>query len=59
MRRAAAAYRSSEDELQLDGMIDELTKTTAQASAALDRALAFVELPNRRIARMEQDRESA
>jgi hypothetical protein len=54
LRRAAAAFRPSEDERILEGMIDQMNKTTAQASAAIDKALAFVEASNKRIAAMER-----
>lgn len=53
LRRAATAYQPSEDERLLEGMIEQMSKTTAQASAAIDEALAFVEASNRRIAAME------
>jgi hypothetical protein len=53
-RRAAVAFRPSEDESMLEGMIDQMNRTTAQANAAIDEALAFVEASNRRIAAMEQ-----
>jgi hypothetical protein len=42
-----------QDESSLEAMIDQMNKTTAQASHALDEALAFVEASNRRIAGME------
>lgn len=53
LRRAAASFRPDEDERMLAGMIDQMAKTTAQASAAIDDALAFIEASNRRIAAME------
>ncbi|MDD2743422.1 MAG: hypothetical protein PHV02_14235 [Rhodocyclaceae bacterium] len=53
LRRAAASFRPSEDDKILEGMIDQMLKTTAQASAAIDDALAFVEVSNRRISAME------
>lgn len=53
LRRAASSFRPDEDERMLDGMIDQMLKTTAQAGAAIDDALAFVEASNRRIAAME------
>jgi hypothetical protein len=53
-RRAADAYNPSEDERLLEGMIDQMNKTTAQASAAIDDALAFVEASNKRIEAMER-----
>jgi hypothetical protein len=54
LRRAAASYRPAEDDRILEGMIDQMNKTSAQASAAIDKALAFVEASNRRIAAMER-----
>lgn len=53
LRRAASSFRPDEDERVLEGMIDQMLKTTAQAGAAVDDALAFVEDSNRRIAAME------
>lgn len=54
LRRAAASFRPSEDDKMLEGMINQMTKTTAQASAAIDEALAYVEASNKRIAAMEK-----
>ncbi len=54
LRRAAASFRPSEDDKVLEGMINQMNKTSAQASAAIDDALAFVEASNKRIARMER-----
>jgi hypothetical protein len=54
LRRAASSYRPSEEDRMLDGMIDQMNKTTAQANAAIDEALAFVEASNKRIAAMER-----
>ena len=56
LRRAAASFRPNNDDQMLEGMIDQMVKTTAQASAAIDDALAFVEASNRRIATMEAQR---
>ncbi len=53
LRRAASSFRPNEDEKLLEGMIDQMLKTTAEANAAIDEALAFVEASNRRIAEME------
>ncbi|MGF1645152.1 MAG: hypothetical protein ACFCUJ_16060 [Thiotrichales bacterium] len=53
LRRAASSFRPEEDESVLEGMIDQMQKTMAQASAAIDDALAFVEASNQRIAAME------
>lgn len=55
LRRAASAYRPSEEDKMLEGMIDQMIKTTARANAAIDEALAFVEASNRRIAAMERE----
>lgn len=54
LRRAASAFQPSEDEKLLEGMIDQVNKTTTQASAAIDDALAFVEASNKRIAILER-----
>lgn len=54
LRRAASSYRPSEEDMVLDGMIDQMNKTTAQASTAIDVALKFVETSNKRIAAMER-----
>lgn len=54
LRRAAAAFRPSDDDKILEGMIDQMNKTTAQANAAIDKALAEVEASNKRIAAMER-----
>jgi len=54
LRRAASSYRSSEDDKVLLGMIDQMNKTTARASASIDDALTFVEASNKRIAAMER-----
>ncbi len=52
LRRAAATFRPSEDDKMLEGMITQMA--SAQASAAIDDALEFVEASNKRIARMER-----
>jgi hypothetical protein len=41
LRRAAASFRSGEDDKVLEAMIDQMARTTAQASAAVDDALAI------------------
>ncbi len=53
-RRAASAYQPSEDDRIIQGMIDQMNKTSAQANAAIEEALAFVEASNKRIAAMER-----
>jgi hypothetical protein len=54
LRRAAAAFRPDDNDELLEGMIDQMNKTTAQANAAIDRALSYVEASNKRIATMER-----
>lgn len=54
LRRSAASFRPSEDDQALEGLIGQVKKTTAQANAAMDEALAFCEASNKRIAAMEQ-----
>ena len=54
LRRAASSYCPSEEASVLVGMLDQMNKTTAQANAAIDGALAFVEASNQRITAMEQ-----
>lgn len=58
LRRAAASFRPSDEDELLEGMIDQMLKTTAQASAAIDDALAFVDASNKRIARFEAQRKA-
>jgi len=55
LRRAASSFRPQEDEKLLAGMIEQMLKTTAQANAAIDDALAFVAASNQRIAAMETE----
>lgn len=52
-RRAAMAFRPAEDDRILAGMAEQVSKTTARASAAIDEALAYIEASNRRIAARE------
>jgi uncharacterized protein (DUF1778 family) len=59
LRRAAAAFRPTDDEQVLDGMIGQMAKTTAQASAAIDDALAFVTASNKRIRTLEAKKRAA
>ncbi len=56
LRRAASSFRPIEDEQLLEGMIDQMLKTTAHATAAIDEALAFVDASNDRIAAIESER---
>ncbi|MBI3149421.1 MAG: hypothetical protein HYZ17_13000 [Betaproteobacteria bacterium] len=54
LRRAAASFEPNDDDRILEGMIDQMNKTTVQANAAIDRALALVEESNQRIEKMER-----
>ncbi len=56
LRRAAASFHPSDDDQALEGMIDQMLKTTEQANRAIEEALAFVEASNRRIAALETRR---
>jgi hypothetical protein len=56
-RRAASTYQAKEDDELLDGLIGQMQKTTVQAEASIDAALAFVEASNQRIAAMESARD--
>ena len=58
LRRAASSFRQNEDDQILEGMISQMNKTSAQASAAIDDAISFVEASNRRIAAMESKKGS-
>jgi len=56
LRRSAASYRAPEDDEILEGMIGQMRKATAQASAAIEDALAFVAASDKRIAALEARR---
>lgn len=51
-KKSQIAMAQADDRL-LEGMIDQMLKTTAQANAAIEDALAFVEASNERIVAME------
>lgn len=59
LRRAAASFRLAADDRALDGLIGRRVESTAQASAAIDQALAFSEASNGRIVKIEWERNSA
>ena len=59
LRRAAASFHPSDDDQMLEGMIRQMAKTTARASAAIDEALSFVEASNKRIKALEAKRKVA
>ncbi len=54
LHRAVSSYRPSEDDRVIEGMISQMNKTTVQANAAIDKALAFIDASNKRIAAMER-----
>lgn len=49
MRRAADSHLSPEDEALLEGMIEQLEKSTAKTIAAVDRAICIIDASNRRV----------
>ena len=53
LRRAAAAFSPDEDNDALAGLLTQVEKSTAAATAAIDEAIAYVEASNKRIAAME------
>lgn len=58
LRRAASSFRPGEDEQMLEGMMDQMLKTTAQASRVIDDTLSFVEASNQRIASLESSQKA-
>ena len=59
LRRAAASFHPSDDDRLLLGMIGQMARTTARASAAIDDALSFVEASNKRIRALEAKKKAA
>jgi hypothetical protein len=53
LRRAALAFSPEDDNEALAGLLTQVERSTAAASAAIDDALAHIEASNRRIAAME------
>ena len=58
MRRAAASFRTSEDDKALEAMIDQMLKATEQAERAIEDTLKFVAESNKRITAMESNRKA-
>lgn len=56
LRRAAESFRPDEDTEILNGMIDQMIKTTNRASEAIDDALEFIDASNKRMAALEAAR---
>jgi len=55
LRRAADSYNPREDDELLEGLINQVLKTTEKASLAIDDALAFVAASQERIEKIEAD----
>lgn len=58
LRRAASSFRLEDDDKVLDGLLDQVKKTTASASHALDLMLTEIMASQARIDAMEQARRS-
>jgi hypothetical protein len=56
MRRGANAYESSESDEELGALADAARAAAERASESIDRALAFIEASNARIAALEAKR---
>ncbi len=62
LRRAGEGYSPSEDEALLEGLLNQVAKTTKQAEKAIDDALAYVAASEKRLAKLassEQDKKAA
>jgi hypothetical protein len=55
VRRAVEAYEPAEEEQMLDGLIEQVRCTTAQAAQAMEEALAFVSASQQRIDQLESE----
>lgn len=55
MRLAAEGYQPDEDENALIAMIEQMNRSTDNASKAIDDALEFVSASNKRILKMEAE----
>ncbi len=53
-RQAAASFTPFDNESALESLIDHVNKSTARASASIDKMLAAVAASNKRIAAMER-----
>lgn len=58
MRRAASSFHPSQAGELLEGMLDQVLKSTARASAAIDDAVAYVEGSNKKLAILEGKRKA-
>lgn len=53
MRRGAFAYRSSESDAEMEALAVAATGAAQRAGEAIDNALSFIDVSNKRIAAME------
>ena len=53
MRQAANSFHPGEQDLLLEGLIEQMLKATDRAEKAIDDTLNFVKISNQRIAAME------
>jgi hypothetical protein len=58
MRRGAAAYDPDDEEEALGALADAAKASVERSIAAIDKALAYVEASNKRIAEMEAEAKS-
>jgi hypothetical protein len=54
MRRAAEGFAPAEDERQIEALLERVGRSTQEANAAMDDALAFVAESNKRIQALEE-----
>jgi len=56
LRRAAESFRPTEDDEAVEQLLEQVKRTTAEASKAIDTALREIAASQKRIARMESAR---
>ncbi len=59
LRRAGESYSPSEDEALLEGLLNQVAKTSKQAERSIDAALASVAASERRLSKIDANRECA
>jgi post-segregation antitoxin (ccd killing protein) len=52
VRQAAQGFTPSSDEAEMDRLVERVNASTLEASRALDDALHFIEVSNKRLARL-------
>jgi mobilization protein NikA len=55
VRRAVDAYEPAADDEMIEGLIEQVLRTTAQATHAMEETLAFVSASRQRIERLESE----